>query len=229
MSKTSKRRPGNEKAIRDNWDGIFCKPSGLSACGRTARQFREAAKPDCSNVEFKRYHDYGAPYWEATAYTNIDALLKRKARFNDHYKFCHYRIKPEIIPAGARVLSVRQPWAWLLVNGYKNVENRTWTTNYRGEIYIHAGQKWDSDAKYWLYRYFPELAKKVYDLKEKGEIKTGGIVGKVNLDRLITNSSRPWANKACWHWEVSNAQALPFIPCKGRLSLYTYKPEAESG
>jgi hypothetical protein len=32
----------------------------------------------------------------------------------------------------APALSVRQPWAWLIVNGYKDVENRSWTTHYRG-------------------------------------------------------------------------------------------------
>jgi ASCH domain len=29
-------------------------------------------------------------------------------------------------------LSVRQPWAWAIVSGYKDVENRSWPTNYRG-------------------------------------------------------------------------------------------------
>jgi len=35
-------------------------------------------------------------------------------------------------------LSVRQPWAWLIVNGHKDVENRTWSTQHRGDILIHA-------------------------------------------------------------------------------------------
>ncbi|MEI3544750.1 MAG: ASCH domain-containing protein [Alphaproteobacteria bacterium] len=41
------------------------------------------------------------------------------------------------------ILSIRQPWAWLIVNGYKDIENRTWPTHFRGKVLIHAGKKWD--------------------------------------------------------------------------------------
>lgn len=37
-------------------------------------------------------------------------------------------------------LSVRQPWAGLLMGGWKGCENRTWNTSYRGPLIIHAGQ-----------------------------------------------------------------------------------------
>jgi hypothetical protein len=30
--------------------------------------------------------------------------------------------------AGMKVLVVRQPWAWLIVNGFKDIENRSWKT-----------------------------------------------------------------------------------------------------
>jgi ASCH domain len=39
---------------------------------------------------------------------------------------------------GVRVLSIQQPWAWAIVEGHKRVENRTWTTPYRGPVLIHA-------------------------------------------------------------------------------------------
>jgi ASCH domain len=35
-------------------------------------------------------------------------------------------------------LSVRQPWAWLIVNGVKDNENRSWRTDHRGPLLIHA-------------------------------------------------------------------------------------------
>ena len=41
-----------------------------------------------------------------------------------------------MIPA----LSIRQPWAWLIVNGHKDIENRDWPTVFRGELLVHAGQ-----------------------------------------------------------------------------------------
>lgn len=37
-----------------------------------------------------------------------------------------------------KTLSVRQPWASLLVSGLKDIENRTWTPNFKGRIMIHA-------------------------------------------------------------------------------------------
>lgn len=37
-----------------------------------------------------------------------------------------------------RALSIRQPWAWAVCAGVKRTENRTWTTEHRGTIAIHA-------------------------------------------------------------------------------------------
>lgn len=39
-----------------------------------------------------------------------------------------------------KALSILQPWAWLIVEGYKDVENRTWKTGFRGKFLIHAPQ-----------------------------------------------------------------------------------------
>jgi hypothetical protein len=39
-----------------------------------------------------------------------------------------------------RTLSIRQPWAGLIVAGIKDIENRSWSTSYRGPILIHAGK-----------------------------------------------------------------------------------------
>jgi hypothetical protein len=38
-----------------------------------------------------------------------------------------------------KTLTVRQPWASLIVTGAKDVENRSWPTSYRGTLLIHAG------------------------------------------------------------------------------------------
>ncbi|MCB2188832.1 MAG: ASCH domain-containing protein [Deltaproteobacteria bacterium] len=37
-----------------------------------------------------------------------------------------------------KCLSIRQPWASLIVAGMKDVENRSWATKYRGPVLIHA-------------------------------------------------------------------------------------------
>lgn len=45
-----------------------------------------------------------------------------------------------------KALSVRQPWASLIVCGLKTVEIRTWSTTYRGQLYIHASKSQDDVA-----------------------------------------------------------------------------------
>lgn len=45
-----------------------------------------------------------------------------------------------------KILTLKQPWASLVANGYKIYEFRSWKTNYRGEILIHAGCGVDKEA-----------------------------------------------------------------------------------
>ena len=45
-----------------------------------------------------------------------------------------------------KVLSIKNPWATLIVDGYKKYEFRSWKTNYRGKILIHAGKGIDKEA-----------------------------------------------------------------------------------
>ena len=45
-----------------------------------------------------------------------------------------------------KILTVRQPWASLIVAGLKDVENRPWSTKYRGRLGNHAAMRFDQDA-----------------------------------------------------------------------------------
>lgn len=71
-----------------------------------------------------------------------------------------------------KVISIKQPWASLIINGYKKYEFRTWKTKYRGEILIHASKSFDKK----LIEYFSE-----YNL----DYPTGCIIGKVSLNDCI--------------------------------------------
>jgi len=42
-----------------------------------------------------------------------------------------------------KALSIKQPWAWLICAGHKDIENRIWATSFRGRIYVHAGKEAD--------------------------------------------------------------------------------------
>ena len=39
-----------------------------------------------------------------------------------------------------KALSIRQPWAWLILNAGKDIENRSWYTSVRGRVLIHASK-----------------------------------------------------------------------------------------
>ena len=44
-----------------------------------------------------------------------------------------------------KVLTLRQPWATLVAEGIKKYEFRSWKTNYRGKVLIHAGTGIDKE------------------------------------------------------------------------------------
>src|ERR1017187_9047245 len=66
---------------------------------------------------------------------------------------------PEAAPAGGstiRTLSIRQPWAHAILHLGKDVENRSWSTPYRGSILIHASGRLESNAREALSRYLDQ-------------------------------------------------------------------------
>ena len=69
-------------------------------------------------------------------------------------------------------LSIQQPWAWLIVNGHKPVENRDWPTRLRGTIGIHAGKKFDREGYDFVRRHFPRIR-----MPDPEAFERGGVVG----------------------------------------------------
>lgn len=106
-----------------------------------------------------------------------------------------------------KALSVQQPWADLIIRG-KDVENRTWSTNYRGPLLIHAGATLRNGP----------IIKKAYGPDHEWEL--GGIVGIVDLVDCVKGHESPWAQPNAWHWVVKNPRRVPFVPMKGTLGLF---------
>lgn len=44
-----------------------------------------------------------------------------------------------------KVITIKQPWASLIVNGYKKYEFRSWKTKFRGEVLIHSSKQQDKE------------------------------------------------------------------------------------
>lgn len=119
-----------------------------------------------------------------------------------------------------KALSIQMPWAWLIVNGWKDIENRSWKTNYRGRIYVHAGKKFDMKAFDWL------IARK-YLLPASDGVTAlilwwnhSGIIGEVDIIDCVTESKSPWFTGK-YGFVLANAKPYkPFIPYKGQQRFF---------
>lgn len=83
---------------------------------------------------------------------------------------------------------MRQPWAWAIIMGYKDVENRGTRMNHRGPLLIHAAKQMDADGFQLLW----ELG--VYR-KLPDDLFLGGLIGSVEIIDCVTNSDSPWAGE----------------------------------
>ena len=113
-----------------------------------------------------------------------------------------------------KALSIRQPWAWLIVHGFKPVENRSWPTKHRGAILIHAGLVWDGEGLASVLATFPELRHQLplqFDL--------GGIVGRAHLCDCVQQHPSPWFTGP-YGFVLAEPQPLPFVRMPGQLSFF---------
>ncbi len=112
-----------------------------------------------------------------------------------------------------RCLAVMQPWAWAIVAGAKDIENRSWKTDYRGPVVIQA-----SSTK----TVVNGLAKE-HQLRPR-EFSYGALIGVADLVDVIPLSEKleanPWAfGPRCWIFRNARAFQRP-ISLKGKLNLY---------
>ncbi len=120
-----------------------------------------------------------------------------------------------------RLLTVRQPWAWAIVHSTKRIENRSWSTPYRGPLLIHAGKlrsrrEYDDSVDY-LRKRIGRAWIPAFD-----EIESGGIVGCAEIVDVLPNGSRPknkWAQAGAFGWHLARVRSLPFVKLTGRLGL----------
>jgi hypothetical protein len=126
-----------------------------------------------------------------------------------------------------KALSIIMPWPWLILCHGKDIENRSWKTDYRGRILIHASKKPDYNLIQILSRY--HAAPTNDELKQIFEW-CGCIVGSVELVDCVENSNSRWAEDGLWHWVLKDPRPCKPIPVKGTLGLWEYNgvcPEEE--
>lgn len=111
-------------------------------------------------------------------------------------------------------LSIRQPWAWLIVNGFKDVENRTWSTTYRGPLLIHAGSSEVGIRAERAYVF------EKYGVAVPGELDFGGVIGLAELTDCRERSRSRWHVPGKIGWILKEPSRLPFRTVKGKLQLF---------
>lgn len=123
-------------------------------------------------------------------------------------------------------ISIRQPWTELILLGKKNIELRSWSTDYRGQLWLHTGLKGDLklEKKFGLSNLFK-----------------GGYMGIITLDAVIPMDPIRWQSWQTRHlhpgpyrsdvyaWVLSSPHRFKEpIPGIGKLGLFSPSPDIES-
>lgn len=124
-----------------------------------------------------------------------------------------------------KVLTIKQPWATLIMQKDKKFEFRSWQTKYRGELLIHAGKDIDKEAVKRLAKYLPKY------------MPQGKILGKVKLvdcikmspefeKMLLKENNEIYTENSFsrnYGWKLEDVEMFDEpIEAKGKLSLWEY-------
>jgi hypothetical protein len=110
-----------------------------------------------------------------------------------------------------KALTVKNPWAWAIINAGKDIENRSWRTLYRGPLAIHAAASPRTDAQ--LPRGVPR--------PDPEDLVDAAILGVVDLIDVVERSKSKWFQGE-FGWVLANPRRLSSpLPCKGRLGLWS--------
>lgn len=127
-----------------------------------------------------------------------------------------------------KVLSIKEPYATLIANGDKLIETRSWKTNYRGELYIHASSA--KIVKNYLTNQY------VIDISKNLKMNYGNIICKAKLvDCIYMNQDFIDSIKkdqkeyqlgqyelGRYAWVLADVELIKPIPAKGKLNIWNY-------
>jgi len=127
-----------------------------------------------------------------------------------------------------KAISVRQPWAWLLIHGGKNIENRDWYTAYRGALAIHAAQGMTraeyEDARDFVRSFDPVLAGLI---PHPESLVRGYVIGTVMQAGCVKASASPWFQGKWGHiYQDARELTIPVLTC-GHLGIWEWSVPEE--
>ena len=120
-----------------------------------------------------------------------------------------------------KVLTVKQPWASLIASGIKHYEFRSWKTNYRGKLYIHAGKGVEKEFvnKFKVFN---------LDYPKAKIIAVCDLVDCIKLDeetnkRIVKENELVYGhnpNRDGYAWVLENVQMIDGKEINGKLGLW---------
>ena len=119
-----------------------------------------------------------------------------------------------------KALSIRQPWAWLILHACKDIENRNWPTAVRGRVLIHAGKVMTRiDYEDACYSFRAPIGCSGKAMPSFETIERGGIIGSVEIVDCVTESESPWFFGR-YGYVLRDPRPLPFAPWRGQLGFF---------
>ena len=145
---------------------------------------------------------------------------------------------------GMKALTLHRPWSFAVAHLGKDVENRGWRTNDRGELAIHAGKTWDWISAEMIERIsghefvpweddrHPDAWRgivAVANLVDCHEVHQPAVLGGTQTTfRLCCDSSWAQTERRTFHWVLADVRPLDEpVPCKGRQGLWTLPDDVE--
>lgn len=131
-----------------------------------------------------------------------------------------------------RAITIWQPWAGFVAAGMKRIETRSWPTNHRGELAIHASVREMTDEEWERYHHLVQLVDGDL-LNARGAViavatltdcmRTQDLVCLDDRERLLGNYE-----PGRWAWRLESVVAFDApIPCRGKQGLWTLDEQTE--
>lgn len=127
-------------------------------------------------------------------------------------------------------LSLRQPWAWMVVHGGKSIENRRWNTRTRGPFLIHAAKGMTRDEYEDACAFAKDVAPDLV-VPPAADLLRGGIIGRARLVDVVPPCveaeslfwkpcAHAWHMPAQYGFVLADVEPLPFQPLRGELGFF---------
>jgi hypothetical protein len=108
-----------------------------------------------------------------------------------------------------KAISIQQPWAWAIFHAGKDIENRSWSTSFRGELAVHATRIQSG------WQFPPGVA-----VPPEQDLVLGSVIGLVEIVDVVTHGCSRWFSGPRG-FVLRNPQLLTSpIPCPGNQGIW---------